>query len=330
MKPIKLPTGLRGDINTPKQVEVLRNCYYETGDIGTVITRPVARIAGDGVGACRGSGYFKDELYQVSNDRLIKITLADPDLVPSATNTVVTDLGAIEGSAICVLVSSFTQLIIVVQGGVIYSFNEETTPKLRILVGSTNPTVSIPPSVSVTFESGNFVFVPSTGDPFFWASDVSIFANPANFTMEFADAEEFTDLNKVVITRRKQIFVGGSRSFERFEFNARANSYVPIAGSTSNYGYVGGLTNFANTFMFLGQGVSGGYSFFIMGELAEPVSNKAVDEILGTYGQSELEGVIGETFRWQSQDFAVFYLPDHTLVFYGDFAIWYNGTAGDA
>ena len=132
-----------------------------------------------------------------------------------------------------------------------------------------------------------------------------------------------------MITRKQQIFVGGSRSVQRFQFEPTANSYVPIGGTESNYGYVGGLTDYGDTFMFLGQGANGGFSFFVMGQKAAPVGSKAVDEILSTYDLNELGDIVGETFRWESQDIAVFYLPNHTLVYYGDFALWYGGTVGN-
>ena len=40
MPAINLPTGLRGDSDTPKQKEVLINCFFQKGDVGTIAPRP--------------------------------------------------------------------------------------------------------------------------------------------------------------------------------------------------------------------------------------------------------------------------------------------------
>lgn len=322
MPQIPVPKGCRGDSRTPRQRELLRNCYFEDDGIGTINTRPVARSIKDGVGRCRGSGFFKDELYQVSNDKLIRITLIDANLPPTESNTQVDILGTIAGGQDCVLRSSFTQMVIVVVGGAGYVYDKSNG--LRAI---TDP--SYKPSVSVDFDSGNFVFVPFDGDPFFFCSDFNLNSNPASAQFEFADAEEFTDLNKCVITRKRQIYIGGARSFERLEYNAAFDTYQAVGGSTSNYGYVGGLTEYGDTFMFIGQGANGGFSFFIMNEVARPLPNKFVDEILASYDVNTLENVVGETFRWMNHDFAIFYLPDYTIVFNGDFVLWHSGTLGD-
>ena len=103
MTGIPLPTGIRGDSQTPRQSEILRNCFFKQGDIGTIESRPVSRKNTDGIGKCRGSGLYKDELYQVSNDRLIKITLLDSTKPPIESNIIVTNIGEITGISNCIL-----------------------------------------------------------------------------------------------------------------------------------------------------------------------------------------------------------------------------------
>jgi len=322
MTAIPLPTGARGDTRTPKQIEVLRNCYFEVDDVGTINTRPAARLVTNGIGRCRGQGLFKDELYQVSNDRLIKITLDDSTLPPTEDNVIIDNIGEIDGLEDCVLVSSFSQLVIMVIGGATYTYNE--SDGLREI---TDPLFSV--SVSVTFNNGNFVFIPLSGDPFIFCSDANLLADPASANFEFADAELFTDPNKSVISRRNQIYVGGARSVERLGFNETLNTYQTIEGASTQYGYVGGLTDYGDTFMFIGQGANGGFSFFMMQNLAVPLQNKFIDEILNTYSLTELENIRGEHFRWFNQDIAVFYLPNHTIAYYGDFALWNSGNLQD-
>lgn len=315
MPDIPLPKGLRGGARTPKQRETLRNCYASVADgITTIITRPVVKSAGTGIGICRGTGMFKDELYQVSNDRLIKITITDP-LLPPENNLTVTDLGQISGSEPCHLVAGYTALCIIVEGGAGYVYTDA-----GVLSEITDP--SFKPSILVTYDSGRFVFVPYNGDPFFW----SLLQDPTNIlAVNFADAEEFPDLNKAVAYRRKQIYVGGGRSFERIQYNASLDTYATINGATSSVGYIGGMVGYGETFLFIGTGVNGGFGIYGMSEIADPISNPAVDEILGEYTADDLNNCLAASFKWEGKEFALFYLPNHTLCFYGDWAIWHSG-----
>lgn len=324
MPDIPLPTGLRGDRNFPKQVEILDNCYMVQGDLPTIQSRPVVRSISDSPGRCRGSGKYKGELYQVANDRLIKITLINPNLAPSVDNVLITEVGTIAGTEDCILVPSFTQMVILRKGSGAYVYDD-----VNGLRAITDPQFVV--SISVDYDpNGNWVFIPADGDPFIFCSDVNLFTDPSNAQFRFADAQEFIDLNKVVAVRRRQIYVGGGSSFERLAYNPDLDTYVPVSGATSNYGYVGGLTRFADTFMFLGVGIDGGYSFFIMDERARPIPNTYVNDLLLNYDLNQLENIKGYSFRWKDRDFAVFYLPDITLVFSEDFMIWHSGVIGEA
>lgn len=315
---LRLPTGLRGHTRTPKQVEILRNCYAVPGENAFISTRPVAVQAGTSLGKCRGIGLFKDELYMVSNDRLVKITLTDPTL-PPAGNLTVTDIGEIAGSARCELVSGYTAMCIMVIGGAGYIYDS-----VNGLQEITDPAYMA--SVSVAYDAGRFIFQPETGGPFLWTE----LANPAAINpTNFADAEEFPDLNKAVAVKRKSLYVAGSRSFERLQYDPELDTYKVISGASSAVGYIGGMTDFDEMFLFIGPGVNGGFSVYAMEASATPISNEAVDNILSEYTASELEGVNAQSFKREGIEFALFYLPRHTLCFYGDWSIWHSGVAGD-
>jgi len=313
--PIPLPSGLSGGKRTPKQKEVIRNAYVLNDQVPTIRTRPVVKSVGSSLGRCRGIGLFRDELYMVSNDRLVKITLTDPNL-PPLNNLTIDDLGEIGGEAECQLEAGFTELCVIVRGGAGYVYNE--TDGLREI---TDP--SYKPSVYMEYDQGRFVFVPSSGDPFFW----SLLQDPANIlAVNFADAEEFPDLNKVVFYRRKQIYVGGGRSFERIIYNSKIDTYASIDGASSAFGFIGGKTDYNETFMFLGVGENGGFSIYMMSESPKKISTPSVDEILGEYTADELKDVTAASFMWEGVEFALFYLPNETLCFYGGWSKWHSDT----
>jgi len=325
MQQIPLPTGLRGESKSPEQSELLANVMVHTDAVKTIVPRCGVRQVEEGIGSCRGSGLFKEELYQVSNDRLIKITL-DPSYV-FLTNTdltagdlVITDLGEIVGNADCELVAGFTKLLIMVKGGAAYVYDDSAG-----LVEITDASYKV--SVSACYIQGKYVFVPQDGGPFFWSE----LFNPAVINSQsYADAEEFPDPNKVCWSLNQQLYIGGTRSFERLQFDSNRDTFIRIAGASRNVGYAGGVASFGESFAFIGRGANGGFAVYDIRDVQNPISNAFINELLNTeYSLEEMEGVNAEYFRWQSQDVVVFYLPRHTIVYYGDWAYWYSGILGD-
>jgi hypothetical protein len=319
MTAIPLPTGMRGKQDSPKQSEKVINAYFKEG---TILTRPGVYQGDLGIGKCRGVGKFKEELYQVSSNRLIKITITSTGKkVLTPADIVVTNIGEIEGTANCVMKAGFNDLCIMVKGGKAYIYNDVSG--LREITD-----VSYQASVSVSYDAGRFVFVPEDGGPFFWTE----LANPASIlAVSYADAEEFPDHNKAVNSYKQSIDIMGSRSIERLQYNPNITSYARIQGISSNVGYVGGLTDFGESYAFIGI-EDGGYSIYVMGWQPVPIPNDYADELLNiTYTQTELEAVRGDTFRWQGQIITLFRLPNHTLVLYSvgqgfDIALWHSET----
>lgn len=320
---IPLPKGLRGDKSYGRQIEILSNCYYHNADIPTIKSRPVSTGNMAGFGRCRGAGKFAEELYQVSNDRLIRITINNPELPPSNGNVSIVELGAIPGGEQCSLVSSFTQLVIIVHGGQGYTYNK--TDGLREITS-----VGFTPSVMVDYDpNGNWIFIPSNGDPFFFCTDVALLADPNAVTFRFADAQEFTDKNKAIAVRKRQIFVGGTTSFERLSYNPDLDTYVPIMGASSRIGYMGGMCLYGETFMFLGTTDTGGVSIYMMQDQPVSIASDYVTSVLETYAPNDLKSIRAHSFTYGSTTFACFYLPDLTLVYSGDWSIWHSGVNGE-
>lgn len=319
--PIPLPQGLRGVTSSPKTIERVKNLIYANNKL---IFRPSVTSLSDGVGVCRGSGRFTDqstgieELYQVSGEKLIKIELVGgfPSVDLRPIDVSVTEISDIAGSAQCFIESSFEFMVVLVEGGDAYVFDSS----LALVKQFKDGVDKYKASVSVTHDSGRFVFVPEDGSPFFWTNTGDATTIDAD---NFADAEQQTDPNRAVIERKGSIYVLGSRSTEQLTYDATRNVYIAQIGGSASVGYVGGLTKYGESFAFLGLGENGGFNFYMMGQEPQMIYNETVSEQLNNqYAIRDLENARGEFFTWKGVTILLFYLPDQTLVYYGDWGTW--------
>lgn len=314
MVAISVPTGLRGDSETPKQRETLLNCYYEPGDVGTLSPRPGVAEYLSAYGSTRGHGKFQDKAYYVQADRLIEVS-EDGNGIPSFT--IIGGVGdTIAGSADCLLIQSFTRLLIMVKGGNAYVYDGTTLEQI------TDPQYET--SIDAAFLLSRFVFVPADGGPYFWSE----LNDPSNIQPEnFADAEVLPDKNAGVAELKDTLLIFGEDTIERHQFNAGADTFQRIQGATQNIGFIGGKARYGETLAYIGRTRNGQPSIFVYPG-TDPVSNKAVDEILNTYSVDELRDVRADSFSWKGQNKVVWYLPNHTLYFYGDFSLVKTGVDG--
>lgn len=313
MPAIKLPIGNRGDTDTPKQKEILVNCYLQMGDRATLAPRPGIDLFLNVFGGCRGAGKFKEDLYQVSANRLIKITEDD------FGNRQYVFIGAIniDGSADCVLIESFTKLLIMVKGGKAYVYDGTTLDEI------TDPQYE--ESDDATFIFSRFVFVPSDGGPYFW-SDLN---NPASIQAgSFADAETLPDKNYAVEELKDSLIIFGGATIERHGFNTSLNTFQRQSGATKNIGYVGGKARYNETLAFIGRPVNGTFSIYLYGQDL-PISGKSIDEVLNKYTVTQLRQVRADFWSWKGQAMVKWKLPDDEILFYGDFAFIKSGVTGD-
>jgi len=322
---IPLPRGLTGKFNSYRQRELLINKFYEErpGSVGTLVDRPGVEKIQNGIGFCRGSGLFKEELYQVSSNKLIRITLK-PE-TPVIVNEISEDdvdvevVGDIGGASGCLLIAGFTKLLIMEIGGGAYVYDGNTLEQIT--------DASYKPSVSAAYIQGKFVFIPADGEPFFWSE----IGDPANILPQsYADAEEFPDPNKGCFVINQTLFVCGTRSIEELEFDANLQTFVRIAGRSRNVGYVGGLADYKESFMFVGRGKNGGFAVYDIMDTANPRSNSFVSELLNTqYTLEDLENINAQYFKYDDTDFILFYLPNDTLCYCnGEWSFWREGTKG--
>jgi len=321
--PIPLPQGLRGVKSSPKTIESVSNLIYANNKL---LFRPSVTSVTSGRGLCRGSGRFTnqetgiEELFQVSGQKLIKIELVSgfPSIDLKEVDTQITEIATIAGTGKCVIESSFEYMVVLVEGGDAYVFDRDLTLVKQYTDGQDNYLAS----VSVTHDAGRFVFVPANGGPFFWTNTGEATIIDAD---NFADAESQTDPNKAVIERKGSIYVLGSRSTEQLNYDATRNTYARVGGSAASVGYVGGLTKYGESFAFLGLGENGGFNFYMMGQEPQMMYNETVSEQLNNdYAIRDLENARGQYFTWKGVTILLFYLPDQTLAFYGDWGVWHT------
>jgi hypothetical protein len=62
-----------------------------------------------------------------------------------------------------------------------------------------------------------------------------------------------------------------------------------------------------------------------MGQGVQPLFNETVSEQLNNnYALRDLENIRGQYFTWKGVTLLLFYLPDQTLVYYGDWGTWHT------
>jgi len=219
-----------------------------------------------------------------------------------------TVIGTIAGSAAIDFAVGFVDVVIVVKGG-----NGYTLSKTDVLTQITS--LNYLASESVTHISGRFVYIPSDGSPAFF-SDVG--AAGTILATSFFDAEELPDDNKVCTNFRNILFIGGTDSFE--QFRDLGESTVPFRklNARVDNGYIGGLLDYNNTFLFIGREKGQDVGIYAIGQgVAPKISNEYIDTILATYTSAELALAISGRVKWRGFDLAVFTLDNHSFGFYG-------------
>lgn len=322
--PIQLPTGIKGLQSSPYLRETVRNCIY-SGD--KLKGRPVVDNFLDFDAPCRGLGLIRDlqtgdeELYGVWGGVLKRIKIGNPQFGKrlNAGDVVADNVGLIDDLAPVQIVADFSRACIMVVGGPAYIYN--ITDKTLIEITD----ASYIPSVSVAVDDGRFVFAPADGSPFFFSK----LQDPADIQSRFFDAETKPDPNKGLFVRRGLLYGLGSRSIEALDYSPQIDNYRRISQNTDKVGFVTCLTDYGDDFAFLGQGENGGFEFYRYSTQAQKISTESISEILNKdYSERELRNLKAEHFTWEGTPIAVFLLPRHTFVYYGDWAVWQTGITG--
>lgn len=300
MPRVPFPEGIEGNKDLPRTRRSLTNCFNNLE--GQIIPRPgITQITDTGLVA-RGNFVWNGSLYQVVSNSLIKIT----NKVTGAFTTI----GAILGSAPVETAIGFNTAVILVPGGAIYTLDK--VDALVTISGNAN----FVPSVAVTHINGRFVYIPSSGDPAFF-SDVGAAGTVQSDA--FFDAEELPDENNTVFNFDNTLYIGGTDSFELFRDNGQSpNPFGRVGGARISNGFIGGLIEYNETFLFIGREKGQGFGIYAIGQGNAPkISNEVIDVILETYTQAELQLAQGARYKVSGYDIAVFTLKRDSFGFFG-------------
>lgn len=296
---IPLPTGYTKSDDLPKLTEILKNCFH-TGD--HILPRPGIESISTVTGVARGGFVWQESLYEVYSTSLYRMTVAT-----GAT----TLIGTIDGTAQIDTAIGFNDAVIIVRetGGKGYTLNIAET--LTEIVSAQFEACN-----SVTHMNGRFIYIPFDGaNPAFF-SDVG--AGGTIQATSFFDAEELPDKNKVTINFGNILYIGGTDSIESF----RDTGQVPVPytrlNNRLNFGYISGMTEYADTLAFIGRETDQDVGIFILSGNkgnAIKISNEGIDTILIDYSLAELENVVTARFKWRGYDILTYTLNDDSFAY---------------
>ncbi len=293
---VPFPLGLEGTTELPQTRRALHNCFNADGRL---IQRPGAELIKANTGVARGSFEWNGNLYGVVSTDLIRID--------NLTTGAYTVINTVAGTADIDTAIGFNHAVIVVKGGNGYTL--DSTDTLTQIVD-----VDYVASDSVAHINGYFVYIPSDGSPAFY-SDVG--AAGTIQTDSFFDAEELPDDNQVAINFRNVLYIGGDDSFQQFRVVGDvAAPFRPVTGRIDN-GYIGGILEYDNTFLFIGREKGQDIGIYQMGQGRAPkISNEYIDTVLTTYTQTELAAARSARIKWRGYDIAVFRLERDAFGYY--------------
>lgn len=301
MPRIPFPEGFVGVENIPRTRRALQNVFNNLE--GKIISRPgIVQLNTTGMVA-RGQFVWNGALYQVVSTDLIKIT----NTATGAFSTI----GTIAGNAVVETDIGFNTAVIVVKAvaGAIYTLDKSDT--LVDISGNAN----FVPCTDVAHINGRFVYIPFDGTPAFF-SDVG--AAGTVQASSFFDAEELPDLNNAVFNFKNTLYITGTDSIERFrDTGASPVPFARVQGGRITNGFIGGLIEYNETFVFLGREKDQDFGIYAIGAGAAPkLSNETIDLVLSTYSQDELAAAIGGRLKWRGYDIFTMTLARDSFGFY--------------
>jgi hypothetical protein len=301
MPQIPFPEGLSEVGNLPKSRKSLCNCF--NNGAGSIISRPGIDFLSTLPGVSRGQFVWNNSLYVVSSRQLLKVT----DTITGSTEVI----GAISGNSLVETAIGFNTAVIVVRGGDIF-----TLDKLDNIVQVPN---SLPenlpfvPCDAVTHINGRFVYIPSDGSLPAFFSDIGKggTAQPASFF----DAEELPDQNTTTFNLRNTLYIGGTDSFELFrDTGASPVPFQRLTGGRLDYGYIGGLVAYSDTYVFIGREKDQNFGIYAINQgKADKISNEAIDAILATVDLEEMSDAITNRIKWRGYDILTFKVGNNSF-----------------
>lgn len=292
MARIPFPNGFEGSEDLPRTRRSLQNCWKNKQ--GRLIGRP--GILGGNIvanGLARAAFVWNESLYMVFSQDLIKIT--------DTTTLSFSVIGTIAGPQAIETAVGFNEAVIVVKGGAIYTLDKTDT--LVDISGNAN----FVSCADVAHIDSRFVYIPADGSPAFF-SDVGDAGSVQ--ALSFFDAEVLPDKNNAVFVFRNTLYIMGTDSIELFDNQGGTPvPFVRRGGGAIDNGFIGGLLEYNNTFLFIGREKNQDFGIYAIGQgIAPKISNEAIDLILSTYTLNELSEAIPGRFKWRGDDIATFTL----------------------
>mgnify|MGYP003649576534 CR=1 FL=1 len=131
------------------------------------------------------------------------------------------------------------------------SFGSDEAGKFSLVLSKISGNSNFEACNDVTHINGKFVYIPTSGDPAFF-SDVG--AAGTVQSSSFFDAEELPDKNNACFNGRNTLFICGTDSIEQFrDTGASPNPFTRVTGSRILNGFIGGLLEYKDTFIFIGR-----------------------------------------------------------------------------
>jgi len=263
--------------------------------------------------ANRGAWKFNGVPYFVNGNRLCRL---ESDLAT------LTHLGTITGSGRVGMSDNGTQLCILVTGttstGYIFTTGPDTLVEITDLDFKANgePT-------HVVFVDGYFVF--PTSDKKFRISALN--DGTAYGALDFGSAEADPDDIVAAVVFKNQLVIAGTRTLEFFQNIGGADFPFQRTGIFVSKGVSAHFTliNTSNSFVFVGAGENEDVAIWRWegGDVVK-MSTDAIDTILQTCTQQEIEEMFAYSYSSDGSHFVCFALPFTTLVVDESTGLWHE------
>jgi len=296
MPELSLPIGLEGTDKLPRTNTELRN-MLNNGD-GLTISRPGIPLIASVGGVARGGFEWNGNLYYVYSQELRKFT----DRKTGAFSVI----GTIEGPQEIDSAIGDNEAVIIVKGGKSY-----TLDKTDMLV-DTSGNANFAPFSSVTHYRQRFVYVLADGTVFKF-SDVG-----AGGTINALSFLKSALESRVAFVLKDYLYIAGSNETIRYKDTGVFPTPYREVGGSFDIGFIGGLVEADQSFIFVGRKRGQSPGIFEMGSSQViKISNEAVDLILTTYTELELSQTIPGRINWlNSYDFETLELRRNSLLFF--------------
>ena len=302
MPRIEFPLGLEGTENLPRTNRNLKNCFNNGQN--RIIGRPGISLIKDQALVARGSFEWQGSLYLVGSQSLIKIS--------NTTTGAFTTIGTIADSAVIRVAIGFNEAVIVVKGSNTYTLS--TSDVLTDVTSNTNFVAFD----DVAHINGRFVYIPSDGSP---AKFSDVGAGGTIQALSIFDAEELPDDNNGVFNFANTLYITGTDSIQLYsDTGASPVPFISIQKSRILNGFIGGLLEYNNTFLFIGRekGQDRGIYSIAQGK-APKISNEKIDLIISkdNYTEEQIAAAITGRIKWRGYDIATFKLDNDSFGFFG-------------